>query len=335
MKRFSERGDEPARIRFGTSLLTRRQFLKLVLVAGTMVAVGCTADEGPDDSEIFGRAFTNTRITDIYDTVQPVPSRPPDPNVLRFFTEHEAATVEALTARILPGDADDPGAREAGVVTYIDNMLAYQDGFPEPVYLDGPQVRLYEGDEPPEDNNNDVIWVAADQIERYGFQSPLTPAEVYRIGLEAVDEYAQEEYGSDFVDLDEDEQDEIIEAMEENEIDGFDPFEAEQFFHVLRRGTMEGMFSDPIYGGNRDMAGWRLVGFPGAQRAFLPTEIQVEGGYPREIWGLADLPHFNYSQPRTRWPAAPAHRLNPRPTGRDRQRYDHGHSHGPGESHGH
>ena len=115
--------------------------------------------------------------------------------------------------------------------------------------------------------------------------------------------------------------------MAENEVDTFEPFEAAQFFHVLRRGTMEGMFSDPVYGGNRDMVGWRLVGYPGAQRAFLPSEIRVEGGYPREPWGLLDLPHFNYSRPRTSWPAAPAHRLNPRPEGRD-DGQDYGGSHG-------
>jgi hypothetical protein len=37
---------------------------------------------------------------------------------------------------------------------------------------------------------------------------------------------------------------------------------------------MEGMFADPIYGGNRDFAGWRLVGFPGAQGNFTPVDLQ-------------------------------------------------------------
>ena len=203
MKSFAEPGTDPARIRFGTTLLTRRQFLKLVLVAGTVAVAGCAGQEDPDGPQAPGPSpFTNSRISTLYEKIQPIPESVPDPTVLRFFTEHEAATVAALTGRILPGDADDPGAREAGVVTYIDNMLVYEEGFPEGVYRDGPQVRLYEGDEPPEDDDADVIWVAADQIGRYGYQSPLAPAEVYRMGLEAVDEYAQAEYGGDFVDLD-------------------------------------------------------------------------------------------------------------------------------------
>jgi gluconate 2-dehydrogenase gamma chain len=266
-------------------------------------------------------------VTLIYEAVQPIPNMPPDPDTLRFFTAHEALTVEAITARILPGTAGDPGAREAGVVTYIDHMLAYEEGFVQPVYREGPMVRLYEGDEPPaEAEGSEAIWVAADEIERYGYQSPLTPAEVYRTGLQALDAYARAGYGGDFSDLDEANQDAIVEALVDDEADGFEPFGAHQFFQVLRRGTMEGMFSDPIYGGNRDKVGYRLVGFPGPQRAYLPWEIQIEGGLEREIWSLQDLPPFNYSQPRTDLPASPARRLDPREYQRgDRQDDGQGH----------
>ncbi|HUE81806.1 MAG TPA: gluconate 2-dehydrogenase subunit 3 family protein [Pyrinomonadaceae bacterium] len=42
---------------------------------------------------------------------------------LRFLTQGEAEIVEAVTARIIPSD-EQPGAREARVVDFIDHMLA-------------------------------------------------------------------------------------------------------------------------------------------------------------------------------------------------------------------
>jgi gluconate 2-dehydrogenase gamma chain len=58
------------------------------------------------------------------------------------------------------------------------------------------------------------------------------------------------------------------------------------------------MFSDPVYGGNRNFVGWQLIGYPGAQRAYLPDEIAVEGsGLTREIWSLTNMPHFHPGQP--------------------------------------
>ncbi len=78
----------------------------------------------------------------------------------------------------------------------------------------------------------------------------------------------------------------------DDEVDGFEQFPAVSFFHTLRRHTAEGMFSDPAYGGNRDFAGWRLVGFPGAQRAYSPEELVSEDG-PRSPQGMSELPEFN------------------------------------------
>ncbi|MFW6068470.1 MAG: gluconate 2-dehydrogenase subunit 3 family protein, partial [Chloroflexota bacterium] len=72
----------------------------------------------------------------------------------------------------------------------------------------------------------------------------------------------------------------------------------ETFFHVMRRYTSEGMFSDPVYGGNRDMVGWRLIGYPGAQRAYTVDELQSEGeASERPVWSLVDLPHSHPGQP--------------------------------------
>jgi hypothetical protein len=53
---------------------------------------------------------------------------------------------------------------------------------------------------------------------------------------------------------------------------------------------MEGMFADPLYGGNKDFAGWRLVGFPGAQAVFTPADLQSKQAFTREpIVGLQTI----------------------------------------------
>jgi hypothetical protein len=202
--------------------------------------------------------------------------------------------VDALTARILPGTPDDPGAHEAGVVTYIDNMLAHQEGYNESTYREPPYAQIYSGDTPPAaDEIFETVWVAADQIERYGYQAIVSPREVYRLGVFAVDAYARSKHEQPFIELSEAQQNTIIEEMVSGEATtGFDQIAAASFFTVLRRHTAEGMFSDPAYGGNRDMVGWRLIGYPGAQRAYTETDIRGENA-PRPPQSLAELHPFS------------------------------------------
>jgi gluconate 2-dehydrogenase gamma chain len=280
-----------------TPRLTRRGFLKglgVSVAAGAAgVAAGCAAPAEPEPAAVL-RDPTPPELK--YPAVPPRPAAPSDPSVMQVFTMQEARAVEALTARILPGTPDDPGAREAGVVVYIDRLLATSDGFAEPTYRQPPFAQVYATPTPPEGQGGfSVVWVAAAEIERYGFQAALTPREVYRIGLEAVDRYAEEQFGEPFADLSEADQDTIVGALADGSATGFRQVSAEQFFLVLRRHTAEGMFSDPAYGGNRGLVGWRLVGFPGAQRAYTPAEMRAPGP-PREPQAHGELPPFNPGQ---------------------------------------
>jgi len=166
---------------------------------------------------------------------------------LRFFTEEEALIVGAATSRIFPTDQSGPGAREAGVVIYIDRQLAGPYGRDRYRYTQGP----FE-DGPPE----------------LGYQGKATPREIFREGiknLKGFDRLAPEE------------QDARLQQIESS-----------RFFSLLRQHTIEGMFSDPIHGGNVDMIGWQLIGFPGPRmsnyddidkhfgEAFRPTPISLE-----------------------------------------------------------
>ncbi len=270
---------------------SRRQFLRgsaqvLTLLAVGGYLVGCEVD---DETDIEVRIPSN--MAAYADNVPPPPEEI-DRERLGFFTEHEATTIEAFTARLIPGTPEDPGAREAGVLTYMDVMLATVEGFWRPTYIEPPFAETYSGDTPPGESGSDVIYVSEDEIDRYGFQSQLTPREIYRRGLESLDALSQERLGARFVDLDEDQQDEIVTALADDEAPTFDEPSAELFFETLRRDTAHGMFADPSYGGNRDMVGWRLIGYPGAQRAYTPTDMRTEAE-PRPPQSMAMLHAFN------------------------------------------
>jgi hypothetical protein len=88
-------------------------------------------------------------VTGQYPEVPDTPTEPPQSGALYFFTLSEARTVEALTATVFPGTPDDPGAREAGVVNYIDYLLSHEHGFAQPIYREPPFAEAYEGDTPP------------------------------------------------------------------------------------------------------------------------------------------------------------------------------------------
>jgi gluconate 2-dehydrogenase gamma chain len=273
--------------------LSRRRLIKrsgAVVAAGGAGAViaGCTPDESKSPSLPVGAESSPISLA------TPVASeeRPPEP--LAYFRPKEAAIIDAMTARIMPGDPDDPGAREAGVLFYIDRLLASGDGFAEPTYRQPPFASTYSGDEPPDNgvpSGFSTIWVHEDEIDRYGFQSMLTPRESYRAGIAALDRFAQSEYGSGFADLSEEDQNEIIQALVDDEAEGFDEPSAADFFAMVRQHTLEGMFADPRYGGNRGLVGWRMLDYPGAQRAYTPRDMKTEG-HRRPPQALDDLPHF-------------------------------------------
>lgn len=227
----------------------------------------------------------------------------------RFFTPAEAATVEAATARILPGTPDDPGAREAEVVVYIDGLLESGGWASEPIYRSGPFLtpdEIEQGD-PSEDEDEGggegeggdiettdfgVVRRPNGEWDRYGLQSRMTPAEVYRTGIPMLDAHAVERFGAPFVGLDDGQQDEVLADLEGDRAETFEQPSGPDLFALLHQHTIEGMFSDPIYGGNRGKVGWQLIGWPAAQRAYTIDELQSEAP-PREPRSIEELPHLH------------------------------------------
>ena len=177
-----------------------------------------------------------------------------DATGLTFFFLDEADTVEALAARIIPGSPGDPGAREGGVVHYIDRALS------------GPY---------------------------FGWQG------AYREGVRALNAYTAERYGRKFFELEEEEQDNVVGALERGEVPGFgEGSEATNFFTIVWSHTVEGMFSDPAYGGNRNAVGWKLIGFPGTQYGYSAEEMRYgEDLSEKPVMTLGDIQKLAREKP--------------------------------------
>jgi len=103
----------------------------------------------------------------------------------------------------------------------------------------------------------------------------------YRRGLAQLDAYCRAAHGKPFVQLDAAAQDDVIRAVETGKATGFTWPAAPAFFTTLRTHTMEGMFADPVYGGNRNFAGWRQVSFPGAQPVFTEDDMKSREAFTR------------------------------------------------------
>jgi gluconate 2-dehydrogenase gamma chain len=109
----------------------------------------------------------------------------------------------------------------------------------------------------------------------------------YRRGIIALDAHCVAAYGKPFRHISIAQQDETIAALEHGNTIAFTWPTAQAFFNTVHRHTMEGMFADPIYGGNKNFAGWLLVGFPGAQMQFTTEDMLSKEAFTREpIVGL-------------------------------------------------
>jgi gluconate 2-dehydrogenase gamma chain len=101
----------------------------------------------------------------------------------------------------------------------------------------------------------------------------------YRRGLASLDAYCRKAHNKSFVELNPAQQDEVIGALEQGKASEFTWPSQQAFFNTLRTHTLEGMFADPVYGGNKDFAGWKLVGFPGAHPAFTAADMQSKEAF--------------------------------------------------------
>ena len=177
---------------------------------------------------------------------RPNAGAPPEPVRLGpwlFFSALEAAAVEALADRIIPPDPVTPGGKDAGCAVFIDRQLAGPYGRQQGLYTHPPFLK---------------------GAPQQGSQYAAGPAQRYRNGLTALDRHCGTEHGKTFAELAETQQDEILRGLENGavQLPGVD---GKEFFGMVVQDVKQGFFADPIYGGNRNMVGWQMIGFPGAR----------------------------------------------------------------------
>jgi gluconate 2-dehydrogenase gamma chain len=185
-----------------------------------------------------------------------------------FFNAAEARFIEAACERLIPADEAGPGALGAGVPNYLDKQLAGAWGAGERLYRSGP-------------------WQQGTPSQ--GYQLPFTPAELFHTAVGAIIRDL-EKRGAAFADLAPDAQDDYLKSLEAGTSD-LDGVPAAVFFDMLLRMTVEGFFSDPVYGGNRNMVAWRMIGFPGAYADYYEAIDRHGVKFEREPISLAEDSH--------------------------------------------
>jgi gluconate 2-dehydrogenase gamma chain len=168
-------------------------------------------------------------------------SAPPVDEPLLTLTATEHAFFVAAADTLIPADALSPSGGDCGVANFIDRQLAGAYGTGARLYRQGPFPK---------------------GKPEQGYQLSLNPREFFRAGIASANEFTRKVWAKDFDRLNEEQRITALKTMEEGKAE-FAGFGSAMFFNALLQITMEGFFADPIYGGNRDMASWKMVGYPG------------------------------------------------------------------------
>jgi len=167
----------------------------------------------------------------------------------------QAASVKAVCGRLIPGSASDPGAVEAKAYIYIDRAL---NGY------------------------------LANKGVAPGVALP-TMQTAYQRGLTAMDAYSQSKSGNIFANLTAAQQDAVLTDMQNGKTgSAFTIPSDQQFFNLILGHTREGTFCDPQYGGNQNLVGWKLIGYPGSQPSYVDAQ-EVIGADQSKITPLFTL----------------------------------------------
>jgi gluconate 2-dehydrogenase gamma chain len=176
----------------------------------------------------------------------------------KYFTAEEWTLLTALVDRLIPTDQEGPGALEAGVTEFIDRQMNEPYGHGAIWYMEGPFRQA---------------------SPEFGYQLKYTPRELYRVALPAVDQAVRAKRGKAFIRLDDDTKDAVIGELQHGQL-AIGDIASSIFFDRLWQNTHEGYFCDPMHGGNKDMAAWRMINFPGARADYMDWVEQYGRKYP-------------------------------------------------------
>ena len=221
--------------------IKRRNFLKGAIAGGAVAAttaVGMTAGDAQAQQ------------------AQQKPAAAPAHPGYSYLNPEEAAFVEAVVDHMIPADALTPKGTDLGINIYIDRALAGGWGKGDRMYMQGP-------------------WQQGHPNQ--GYQLPLSPAELYRAGIEQCNAHCRKAHGKTFDRLDATQKQDMLVALRDGKVSFTNGLPARTFFGTLYQNVMEGMFADPIYGGNRNKAGWRMIGFPGVVATHQLNVVNFRG----------------------------------------------------------
>ncbi|WP_347337761.1 gluconate 2-dehydrogenase subunit 3 family protein [Undibacter mobilis] len=204
----------------------------------------------------------------------PFAGEPPQPSISGwyFFKPEEARAIEAIVDRLIPADDLSMGGKDAGCAAFIDRQLAGSYGDSSRLYTQGPFLP---------------------GLPTQGYQGEATPAMRYRTGLAAIDAFLRKTQNNrGFAELSAQEQDEFLKNLEGGKVD-LGKINGAGLFNLLLQNTMEGFFADPIYGGNRDMVSWKMIGFPGARYDYRDHVSKHNLPYPHGPVSITGAPTWS------------------------------------------
>ena len=236
--------------------LDRRDFLKGAVV-GSAAAAGGSA------------AIATAEVAQAEPPAQAAPAVAPQAAGYTFLNLDEAAFIEALVDHMVPADEISPSGTDLGINVYIDRALAGAWGKGDRLYMQGP-------------------WKQGSPSQ--GYQLPLTPAQLYRAGIEATNAHCRKTYGKSFDRIEAAQRQEVLVGLSTGKINFVGGPPVRVFWATLYQTVIEGMYSDPIYGGNRNKAGWAIIGFPGIIAVHRDHVEQYRGKpFPTKPLGISDM----------------------------------------------
>ena len=278
---------------------TRREFLKLGLAAAASAAAASGIEIplfGGQNSSLQNQLTSaNTQVTNLKNRINTVTG-------FVSLSVSEQTLVEAIVETIIPSDSLGPGAKEAGVIYFIDRQLAADYGQSANMFRDAPHIptKLPANSATPLVVNPSLGWALL-PLPRGGggstapisytgdsthgitasprvgsginYQYALNLREFWRVGLAALEKYANAAYGGNFETLSATNQLKALQDIWGNlpttnyatadDLTGFSNIVPSDFAYEVTFMTWAGFLMDPLYGGNQNMVGWAYTGFNG------------------------------------------------------------------------
>jgi len=231
--------------------VARREFLSGVGVAGAAAAL---APASPAAAQ----------------SPPPQPTAAPQAAGYTYFKPTEVQFIEAVVDHMVPKDELTPSGTDIGIATFIDRALAGSWGKGDRLYMQGP-------------------WGKG--TPNQGYQLPLTPAALYRAAIAGSNAYCRKTFGQTFDKCTTEQKETFLKDLQAGKITFDGGLPGRTFFGVLYENVMEGMFADPIYGGNKDKIGWKMLGFPGVMANNAENVKQYNDGrrFVANPVGIADM----------------------------------------------